>query len=178
MTQVTIEQRVDHKTLRSPEPRPMFAPTQLYRVQLAPGFQLYKLTGSKALSGNRLATRPSGFVTPWWFSYEHHQAASPDGPVVSIPGVDSTLLRANRADASFTAFSRSRGAVNKAWNNPMDHILIVRLNRPTLGLYGRCSAQMRSADHNNVKFIGGAMQLFIDGLAPRDVRIVGLQSLE
>jgi len=178
MAFITIERSETLANLRSPEPRDMFTGRDLYRVQLLPGIQLYKLTGGDAVVAGHLAPRATGLATPWWFSYEPQIVDAGQGQYLTIPGIDTALLRSRQAKAPLAEFARARGAVNLTWGNPMDHLLIVRLAVPAVGLVGRCSPQLRSGAHTNVHFIGGDLQFYLPGLAPADVHVVGIDALK
>jgi hypothetical protein len=178
MAFITIERSETLPNLRSPEPRDMFTGRDLYRVQLLPGIQLYKLTGGDAVVAGHLAPRATGLATPWWFSYEPQMVDAGQGQYLRIPGIDTALLRSRQAKAPLAEFARARGAVNLTWGNPMDHLLIVRLAVPAVGLVGRCSPQLRSGAHTNVHFIGGDLQFYLPGLAPANVHVVGIDALK
>jgi len=180
MPAVRIETKVDHATLKKPLPASAFADRDIFRVEFPAGMSLYKVTQAGAvLHSGLLPAGKSGFVTPWWFSYETATATGGGQTVLRLQGIADVVERARGSGgAGLQDYLRSRGAVCLDWNR-MTHLLIVALRRPTIGLVGPCSGQPVIEDNTaaqavgveNVRFIGGAQQLYIQGLGPNDVAV-------
>jgi hypothetical protein len=175
---ITIEQRIEHSTLKQPFPGSAFKSAGVYRVALPTAMSLYKLTASDgAGSRGEIKVDSLGRVTPWWFSYESHVVKGRDG-MVTIRGVADVLENAKRAQGGLRGFLRSRGAVCHDWN-AMTHLLVVALKRSVIGLMGTCSGQPvyddpgLQAAHGaaNLSFIGGEQQFFLQELRRTDVTV-------
>jgi hypothetical protein len=176
MPNIRIEAQLDRDSLKKPLPSIAFADRDIFRVEFPAGMSLYKVTQAGAALPSGLPAGKTGFVTPWWFSYETVSGTG-SGHVLRIDGIADLVGRAHSAGgARLQEYLRSRGAVCLDWNR-MTHLLIVALRRSAVGLVGPCSGQPiiedTTAAHasgvENVRFIGGAQQLYIQGLSPNDV---------
>lgn len=127
------------------------------RTLLVAGHKLFKFSHDPLF-------KPDGGVSPWWSSVEPLE----DGD----PGLEQTLARAARLGVPAADFARARSAVTRQWNK-MSGLLLVRLLTPVFGLAGRCASQRydEGSEFANVMWIGGAWQLYIPNLTPREVAI-------
>ncbi len=177
MPQIRVERAELHRNLPA-KIRDAFTAKDLYRIELSAGVQLFKLAGASAVSSGQLRST-SAFASPWWFAYEPHRVATPEGSTLLIPGIETDLERARRAQVSLTELTRARAAVNLSWGNPLDHLLIVRLKVGTIALIGRCAHQHRSSHplEANVFLIGGSLQIYVPALEPASVDVAGFQRL-
>ena len=121
------------------------------------GHQLYKFT-QHSLSYK-------GRITPWWSSVN-----------LVIPGdtgLKLLLERSERLGVKPAEFARARNAVTNQWNS-MSGLLIGRLIVPAYGFVGRVATQRMDEDpaYKNVKFIGGAIQIWIPNLTDSHIRKV------
>jgi hypothetical protein len=185
MAMLRIESKVAHSSLKKPLPSRAFTAGDIHRVEFPMGMPLYKVTESTAVeaSGN-LRPGPTGFATPWWFSYDEMTGQDPALGVVRLKGIAEVVARSRATKSDLRAFLRARGAVCLDWN-VMTHLLIVQLRRPVVGLVGGCSGQplyddvtraerdgLSVQDVENVRFIGGEQQLYLPGLLPSDLRVI------
>lgn len=122
---------------------------------LAAGTQLYKFTEHSLYKAD-------GTVTPWWSTVE------PIDPTDT--GLAVLLERSAALGVSPNEFARARSAVTQQWNS-MTGLIIARLNVPAYGMAGRCSSQLydNSPAFQNVRFIGGAWQVYIPNLTRDEV---------
>lgn len=173
---ITIEDALDHETLK-PLLRGAFKSGAVYRVECPLRMALYKLTQAGAASaGGEIAVGPTGFATPWWFSYETLFVTDPRFGAISIRGVADVAENVSRSRVGFRDFLRTRGAVCHDWNL-MTHLLIIELTRPVVGMMGICSGQPvyedealgRAHGAQNISFIGGEQQFYVPGLRRMDL---------
>ncbi len=179
MEAIRMEAKLDHSTLK-PLLRGAFTTAPIYRAEFPAGMSLYKITQRDAVSASgTVAVGPSGFATPWWFSYRTLGIRDARIGAVSLRGIADIVESASRTPAgSLQGFLRSRGAVCEDWNQ-MTHLLIVDLRRPVIGIVGTCSGQpvfhetkiAQKEGVANVRFIGGEQQIYLPGLNPSDVAI-------
>jgi len=176
MISPVIERQLELRELASGIQR-SFRDAPIYRIRFPRGTMLFKLTGNRAVGQDgRVVPRETGLVSPWWFNYETVRAAF-TGQQYVLPGIADYCERANRLPVDIVLFLRSRGAVSLDWNC-MTHLLVVELTRETVGAAGDCSGQqivddpkLRPAHLYNVRFIGGAKQLYLPGLQPSDLNV-------
>jgi hypothetical protein len=180
MSTPRVESKLQHASL-SADLRSAFATGELYRVMFFAGHSLFKLSHEKAVNTRGLIhASGNGAVTPWWFSYETVRLKTGSaGHTYELPGVVDPVQRAQAVRVDFGTFMRTRAAVNWDWNNPMTHVLVVRLTRDAVGLVGRCSGQPHGTppdaggvSFDRVSWIGGARQIYLPGLAARDVEVL------
>lgn len=122
---------------------------------LSAGTQLYKFTEHSLFKSD-------GTVTPWWSTVEPIDPAD--------TGLELLMERAAALGVKPNEFARARSAVTKQWNS-MTGLIIAKLNVPAYGLVGRCSSQRfdDSPAFHNVRFIGGAWQVFIPKLTRNEI---------
>lgn len=185
MATLHIEARIARSTLQKPLPFRAFASRDIHRVEFSPGATLYKVTEGAAVDpAGMVRPGPTGFATPWWFSYQALSATHAELGTVQLKGLEHVLTRARATNADLPSFLRARGAVCLDWN-VMTHVLVVRTRRPVVGLVGACSGQplfddltkvqasgLAVEDVENVRFIGGEQQLYLPGLLPIDLEVL------
>lgn len=111
-------------------------------------------------------TRANGEITPWWSS------VLPLGP--GDDGLQGLLARSVRAQLNPKDMAQARAAVSKDWNG-LANLLRASLLLPVWCWVGRCASQPidnTRADLANVRFIGGAWQVYIPNLTKRHIRSV------
>ena len=134
------------------------------KILLEPSVQLYKWTGRPLVDGPR--------ITPWWSFVQ--MTRLPSGMVAD--GFRVSEERAARLGRSHRDFARARAAISGQFGNTMKNLLMVQLNVQAWAFAGQASGQREFADDQieveNVYLIGGAHQVWVPNLTPRDVTVI------
>jgi hypothetical protein len=132
------------------------------KVLLKPPARLYRWTSRPLVGGQG--------ISPWWSFVESRRL--PTGAVAE--GFRVAEERARRLGKTHREFARSRAAISDQFGNTMTHLIVVQLTTEAWALAGQASGQPEfaneRADLQHVFLIGGAHQVWLPNLTPRDVQ--------